>query len=105
MVVGDLNFHDGDLSAKNCEMVTATDRAIKLLLTSVSPSGMGLFMRGPFDTATHVSGSTIDVVLSSVSLDPSIQLLDRLSLSPKSDHCALLIDNVTLVQSNRIPRR
>ena len=98
LVTGDLNFHDGDLSTKNESLEAAVDRSITMLLTLPPPSGMGVVMRGPFEISTHASGSTIDVALSSASLRPSLQVLDRLALVPRSDHSALLLSDIGAVQ-------
>ena len=91
IIAGDFNLHFGELSSANSALECAVDREV--LREAVL---YGLHLVNPMDTPTHVSGTTIDVVLAS---SGSVEKTTVSSIPRWSDHARV---DVTMVGQARL---
>ena len=94
MIAGDLNIHDSRLCEKNLALQRPVDRDILHLLENLVASGRHLLIRNHIGVSTHISGTAIDLVLSTNDLAPDLTYFQHSDLLPASDHSAILISQL-----------
>ena len=89
LLAGDVNLHAAEICEKNRSLERPVDRDIASVITG--PLGMNLVLRNPLQTATHDSGSALDLVYSSHNFNPVVQVLAKEKFPLSSDHRPILI--------------
>jgi len=98
--LGDFNLHNPNLTPKDAELARPIDREMWQLLTSAH--GFGLQVLNPPLQPTHISGSTLDIVLVSPEWHLDFTRLDRGDVLLSSDHYPVLASSprISLLAQN-----